>query len=192
VPQQPHLFYGTIADNIRLAKPAATLDEVIAAATTAHAHEFIAKLPQSYATPIGEQGARLSGGQQQRLAIARAFLKDAPVLILDEVTSHLDAESEALIQDALDRLLRDRTVLIIAHRLKLIYTADQVVVMQQGRAIETGTHAVGTTCPLLIMSAMVLARSSFAVFPSWIRSLHHVMACDTVAPFGLMTWVCAM
>jgi ATP-binding cassette subfamily C protein CydD len=140
VPQQPHLFHGTIADNIRLAKPTATPDEVIAAATAAHAHEFIERLPQGYDTSIGEQGARLSGGQQQRLAIARAFLKDAPFLILDEATSHLDAESEALIQDALDRLLRGRTVLIIAHRLKLIYTADQVVVMQQGHAIETGKH----------------------------------------------------
>lgn len=141
VPQQPHLFYGTIADNIRLAKPTATLDEVIAAATAAHTHDFIAKLPQGYDTPIGEQGARLSGGQQQRLALARAFLKDAPFLIFDEATSHLDAASETLIQDALDRLLRGRTVLIIVHRLKLVYTADQVVVMQQGRAIETGTHA---------------------------------------------------
>jgi ATP-binding cassette subfamily C protein CydD len=140
VPQQPHLFYGTITDNLRLANPTATSDEVIAAATAAHAHEFIAKLPQGYDTPIGEQGARLSGGQQQRIAIARAFLKDAPFLILDEATSHLDVESEALIQDALDRLLRGRTVLIIAHRLKLIYTADQVVVMQQGRAIEIGQH----------------------------------------------------
>jgi len=110
-------------------------------ATAAHAHEFIARLPQGYDTPIGEQGARLSGGQQQRLAIARAFLKDAPFLILDEATSHLDAESEALIQDALDRLLRGRTALIIAHRLRLVYTADRVVVMQQGRAAESGKHA---------------------------------------------------
>jgi ATP-binding cassette subfamily C protein CydD len=141
VPQQPHLFYGTIADNIRLANPNATQEEVVAAATAAHAHEFIEKLPQGYDTAIGEQGARLSGGQQQRLAIARAFLKDAPFLILDEATSHLDAESEALVQDALDRLLRGRTALIIAHRLKLAYTADQVVVMQQGRAVETGKHA---------------------------------------------------
>ncbi len=140
VPQQPHLFDGTIADNIRLAKPAAARDEVVAAAMAAHAHEFIARLPQGYYTPIGEQGARLSGGQQQRLAIARAFLKDAPFLILDEATSHLDAESEALIQDALERLLRGRTVLIIAHRLKLIYAADQVVVMQHGRAVEAGKH----------------------------------------------------
>jgi ABC-type multidrug transport system fused ATPase/permease subunit len=140
VPQQPHLFYGTIADNIRLAKSNAAQAEIVAAAQAAHAHEFIEKLPQGYDTPIGEQGARLSGGQQQRLAIARAFLKDAPFLILDEATSHLDAESEALIQDALDRLLRDRTVLIIAHRLKLVYTADRILVMEQGRVIETGTH----------------------------------------------------
>ncbi len=141
VPQQPHLFYGTIADNIRLARPTATQDEVRVAATAAHAHDFIQKLPRGYDTPIGEQGARLSGGQQQRLALARAFLKDAPFLILDEATSHLDAESEALLQDALDRLLRGRTALIIAHRLKLVYTADQVVVMQQGRVVETGKHA---------------------------------------------------
>lgn len=140
VPQQPHLFYGTIADNIRLAKPTAIQAEVIAAATAAHAHEFILELPQGYDTPIGEQGARLSGGQQQRLALARAFLKNAPLLILDEATSHLDAASEALIQDALDRLLRDRTVLIIAHRLKLVYTADQVALVQDGRAVATGTH----------------------------------------------------
>jgi ABC-type multidrug transport system fused ATPase/permease subunit len=140
VPQQPHLFYGTIADNIRLAKPTATQNEVRAAATAAHAHEFIEKMPQGYDTPIGEQGARLSGGQQQRLALARAFLKDAPFLILDEATSHLDAESEALLQAVLDRLLVGRTVLIIAHRLKLVYTADRVAVIRQGRVVETGTH----------------------------------------------------
>ena len=139
VPQRPHLFYGTIADNLRLAKPSATDNDLIAAAQAAHAHEFITQLPLGYDTPIGEQGARLSGGQQQRIAIARAFLKDAPLIVLDEVTSHLDAESEALMQDALDRLLLGRTVLIIAHRLKLVYTADQIVVMQQGRVIETGT-----------------------------------------------------
>jgi ATP-binding cassette subfamily C protein CydD len=139
VPQQPHLFYGTIADNLRLVRP--TLRKIKnAAAAAAHAHEFIEKLPLGYDTPIAERGARLSGGQQQRLAIARAFLKDAPFLILDEATSHLDAESEELIHDALDRLLRHRTVLIIAHRLKLVYSADQVVVMQQGHAVETGRH----------------------------------------------------
>jgi ATP-binding cassette subfamily C protein CydD len=112
VPQQPHLFHGSIADNIRLARSDASEADVIAAAQAAHAHDFILQLPHGYTTPIGERGARLSGGQQQRLAIARAFLKDAPFLILDEATSHLDAISEAAIQDALDRVMRGRTVLI--------------------------------------------------------------------------------
>ena len=117
VPQLPHLFHGTVADNIRLARPEAGMDAVIAAARAAHADEFIEALPRGYDTPLGEGGARLSGGQRQRLAIARAFLKDAPVLILDEATASLDARSEALIQDALARLMAGRTVLIIAHRL---------------------------------------------------------------------------
>ncbi len=138
VPQQPHLFHGTIADNIRLARSDASEADVSAAAQAAQAHEFIRQLPQGYATPIGERGARLSGGQQQRLAIARAFLKDAPFLILDEATSHLDSVSEAAIQDALTRLMRGRTVLIIAHRLKLVYTADRVAVLDRGRVIEVG------------------------------------------------------
>ncbi len=138
VPQQPHLFHGTIADNIRLARADASEADVIAAAQAAHAHDFILQLPQGYATPIGERGARLSGGQQQRIAIARAFLKDAPFLILDEATSHLDSISEAAIQDALDRLMRGRTVLIIAHRLKLVYSADRVAVLDRGRVIEVG------------------------------------------------------
>ena len=138
VPQQPHLFHGTIADNLRLARTDASEADVIAAAQAAHAHEFIRQLPQGYATPIGERGARLSGGQQQRLAIARAFLKDAPFLILDEATSHLDSTSEAAIQDALTRLMQGRTVLIIAHRLKLVYAADRVAVLDRGRVIEVG------------------------------------------------------
>ena len=117
------------------------MDEVIAAARAAHAHEFITALPRGYDTAIGEQGMRLSGGQRQRLAIARAFLKDAPLLILDEATVHLDAASEALIQEALARLLHGRTVLIIAHRLNLAYRADQVVVLDQGRAVEAGSHS---------------------------------------------------
>ena len=142
VPQQPHLFHGTIADNIRLARADARDADVIAAAQAAHAHDFILQLPQGYATPIGEWGARLSGGQQQRIAIARAFLKDAPFLILDEATSHLDSISEAAIQDALDRLMQGRTVLIIAHRLKLVYAADRVAVLDRGRVIEVGDPRV--------------------------------------------------
>ena len=140
VPQLPHLFHGTVADNIRLARPEAGMDAVIAAARAAHADAFIEALPRGYDTPLGEQGARLSGGQRQRLAIARAFLKDAPVLILDEATASLDARSETLIRDALARLLAGRTVLIIAHRLTLAYAADQIVVMDAGRAVETGSH----------------------------------------------------
>ncbi len=140
VPQLPHLFHGTAADNIRLGRPDAGVDAVIAAAQAAHAHEFIMALPRGYDTPLGEQGARLSGGQQQRLAIARAFLKDAPLLILDEATANLDAESERLIQDALARLMAGRTVLIIAHRLNLAYAADKIAVMDGGRAVEIGSH----------------------------------------------------
>ncbi len=139
VPQQPHLFHGTAAENIRLARPEATMAEVVAAAQAAHAHEFIQALPQGYDTPLGEQGARLSGGQRQRLALTRAFLKDAPLLILDEATVHLDAESEALVQDALRRLMRQRTVLVIAHRLTLVYEADLVVVLDEGKVVEAGT-----------------------------------------------------
>ena len=140
VPQMPHLFYGSVLDNIRLARPDASLEEAIAAAQSAHAHEFIGALPQGYDTPLGERGARLSGGQAQRIAIARAFLKDAPVLLLDEATAHLDARSEALVQESLARLMAGRTVLLIAHRLKLAAAADQIVVMDTGRAVEQGDH----------------------------------------------------
>lgn len=140
VPQLPHLFHGSALDNIRLARPDASLDQVIVAAQAAHAHDFIQTLPQGYDTPLGEGGARLSGGQRQRLALARAFLKDAPLLLLDEATANLDAHSEALIRDALARLMAGRTVLLIAHRLELAYSADQIVVMDAGRAVETGTH----------------------------------------------------
>lgn len=140
VPQQPHLFSGSVAENIRLARPEATAEQIEAAARAAHAEEFIRALPQGYETPIQERGLRLSGGQRQRIAIARAFLKDAPLLILDEATAHLDAESEALIEDALRRLMRGRTTLIIAHRLRMAYRADTIVVMDQGRASGSGDH----------------------------------------------------
>jgi ATP-binding cassette subfamily C protein CydD len=141
VGQQPHLFQGSVLDNLRLARPAAPMDAVIAAAQTAGAHEFIAALPEGYATPIGEQGVRLSGGQRQRLAMARAFLKDAPLLLLDEATAHLDAASERRVSDALERLMHGRTVLMVAHRLEMARTADQIVVIEQGQAVEHGTHA---------------------------------------------------
>ena len=140
VPQRPHLFYGSVLENISLARPEASREEVEIAAELAGAAEFIRRLPDGYSTQIGERGARLSGGEAQRIAIARAFLKDAPVLVLDEPTSSLDPESERLIQSALDRLARDRTVLVIAHRLNTVYEADTIAVLDDGRLVETGTH----------------------------------------------------
>jgi ABC-type transport system involved in cytochrome bd biosynthesis fused ATPase/permease subunit len=139
VPQRPHLFDGTIGANIRLARPDATDAAVIAAAEAANAADFIARLPRGYETPVGEAGSRLSGGQRQRLAIARAFLRDAPLLVLDEATSHQDEASEEAIADALSRLLAGRTALIIAHRLRLAERADQVAVLQAGRVVQCGT-----------------------------------------------------
>ncbi|MCA1717897.1 MAG: thiol reductant ABC exporter subunit CydD [Actinobacteria bacterium] len=141
VPQRPYLFYGSVLENIRLARPTATREEIERAAELAGASEFIERLPQGYDTEVGERGVRLSGGEAQRVAIARAFLKDAPVLIMDESTSSLDPESERLIGDALVRLMRDRTVLVIAHRLNTVYRADRIAVLQAGRLAETGTHA---------------------------------------------------
>jgi ATP-binding cassette subfamily C protein CydD len=139
VPQRPHLFDGSIADNIALARPGATSDEIATAAREAAASEFIEGLPDGFDTPIGEGGARLSGGQRQRLAIARAFLRDAPLLVLDEATSHQDEASERAIAAALDRLVVGRTVVVIAHRMRLAERADQVVVLAEGRVVETGT-----------------------------------------------------
>ena len=140
VPQEPLLFSGTILDNLRMGQPDAPEAEVRAAARAAFADPFIEQLPQGYLTEIGERGVRLSGGQKQRLAIARAFLKDAPILLLDEPTSALDAESEELVKQALNRLLEGRTALIIAHRLSTIEHADLVVVLDDGRIIEQGRH----------------------------------------------------
>lgn len=141
VPQHPQLFQGTVLDNLRLARADASLADVRAAAEAANAHAFITALPQGYATAIGEQGVRLSGGQRQRLALARAFLKDAPLLILDEATAHLDAENARLIRDAIAHLTAGRTVVSIAHRLELAASADQVIVLNQGRVVATGAHA---------------------------------------------------
>jgi ATP-binding cassette subfamily C protein CydD len=141
VPQMPYLFAASIAANIRLARPDAPLDDVIRAARFAHADEFIRSFPLGYDTPIGERGARLSGGQAQRIAIARAYLKNAPLLILDEATSQLDLETEAATQAALTELMQHRTVLIIAHRLRTIQQADRVTVLDGGRVVENGNHA---------------------------------------------------
>jgi thiol reductant ABC exporter CydD subunit len=140
VPQEPYLFHGTVAQNLRLARPGATMDEVVWAARQAHAHSFVEALPQGYSTLVGERGARLSGGQVQRLALARAFLKDAPWLLLDEATANLDPEVEALVHGALGRLLRGRTALLIAHRLTTVYRADRILVLDGGRLVEEGTH----------------------------------------------------
>ncbi|MBI1991801.1 MAG: ABC transporter ATP-binding protein [Candidatus Omnitrophica bacterium] len=140
VSQEPILFSGTIADNLRYGKPTATDAQLRAAARAAFADTFIEEMPDGYETQIGERGVRLSGGEKQRLAIARAFLKDAPILILDEPTSALDAESEELVKRALQRLLEGRTALIIAHRLSTIEHVDVVVVLDEGRVIEQGRH----------------------------------------------------
>jgi len=140
VPQRPHLFHDTLSANIRLGKPDATHEEVIEAAKAAHLHEFIETLPDKYETIIGESGARLSGGQAQRLALARAFLKNAPLLILDEPTSSLDPETESLLEESTRRLMHGRTVITIAHRLNTIFKADQIIVLAEGRIIEQGTH----------------------------------------------------
>jgi ATP-binding cassette, subfamily C, bacterial CydD len=136
VPQRPHLLHGSVLENIRLARPEASREEVERAAELAGAAEFVRCLPEGYETQIGERGARLSGGEAQRVAIARAFLKDAPVLVLDEPTSGLDPESERLIRGALERLTRGRTVLIIAHRMNTVRGADRIA----GQLVETGTH----------------------------------------------------
>jgi ATP-binding cassette subfamily C protein CydCD len=140
VSQQPHLFHDTIAANIRLGNGNATDEEIAAAAQAAHLHEFIDSLPQKYETIIGENGARLSSGQAQRLALARAFLKNAPILILDEPTSSLDPETESLLEESTRKLMQGRTVLTIAHRLNTIYQSDQIIVIDEGRIIEQGTH----------------------------------------------------
>jgi subfamily B ATP-binding cassette protein MsbA len=141
VTQEPFLFVDTLAANISYGRPGASQAEIEAAAAAAAAHDFIAALPDGYRTRAGEAGLRLSGGQRQRVAIARAFLKDAPILLLDEATSALDTESEALVQAALERLMRGRATLMIAHRLSTVRNADRIYVVEAGRIVETGSHA---------------------------------------------------
>jgi ATP-binding cassette subfamily C protein CydCD len=142
VSQDTYLFYGTIEENLRMGRPDASQAELEAAARDANMHDAIVALPQGYQTVVGERGVRLSGGQRQRIAIARALLRDAPILILDEALSSVDAESEAAIQDALDRLMRGRTTLVFAHRLSSIIGADRILVLDEGRVAESGTHTV--------------------------------------------------
>lgn len=149
VPQQPALFTGTLADNIRYGKPDASETEIEAAARAAYAWEFISRLPDRLNTHIGEGGLQLSGGQRQRIAIARALLKNPAILLLDEATSALDAESEHMVQQALETLMKGRTSLVIAHRLSTVIDADCIAVMDQGRLIDIGTHqTLLSRCPL--------------------------------------------
>ena len=141
VPQDAVIFATSVADNVRYARPDASLDEVRAACAAAFADEFITRLPEGYDTDLGERGVRLSGGQRQRIAIARAILADRPVLLLDEATSALDAESERVVQTALDGLMRRRTTLVIAHRLATVQKADRIIVLDGGRIVQQGSHA---------------------------------------------------
>ena len=135
------LFDDTVMENIRLGKRGATDDEVRAAAKAANCDEFVQRLPQGYDTPIGENGAKLSGGERQRISIARALLKDAPVVLLDEATASLDVENETKVQDALSRLLRGKTVLVIAHRMRTVAGADHIVVLEDGHVAQQGAPA---------------------------------------------------
>jgi ABC-type multidrug transport system fused ATPase/permease subunit len=138
--QEPLLFEGRIADNIRFGKIDASDEEVMEAAKAANAHDFIMQLPLQYDTSLGEGGAKISGGERQRICVARAFLRDAPILILDEPTSNIDSRTEEVILDALDRLMRGRTTILIAHRLSTIRSVNQVLVLDDGTAVQEGTH----------------------------------------------------
>ncbi len=140
VNQEAILFNDTVFNNIAFGVKNATMEQVIAAAKIANAHEFIMATEDGYSTNIGDRGCRLSGGQRQRISIARAILKNPPILILDEATSALDSESERLVQEALERLMKDRTTLVIAHRLSTIKNASQICVMHEGEIVESGTH----------------------------------------------------
>jgi len=140
VQQEPILFHRSLAENISYGRPGASQSDIERAAKLANAHAFIERLPRGYATLVGERGVKLSGGERQRVALARAFLADAPILILDEATSSLDSESEALIQEAIERLMKGRTAIIIAHRLSTVRALDRILVFDSGRVVEDGNH----------------------------------------------------
>jgi ATP-binding cassette subfamily B protein len=142
VQQDPILFHRSLAENIAYARPGAGMAAIEQAARLANAHDFILRLPKGYGTLVGERGVKLSGGERQRVALARAFLADTPVLILDEATSSLDSESEALIQEAMARLMKGRTAIVIAHRLATVRSLDRILVFDRGEIVEQGTHAV--------------------------------------------------
>ena len=167
VAQDTYLFHGTIEDNLRLGRPDATEADLDAAARAANAHDFIAALPDGYQTVIGERGARLSGGQRQRIAIARALLRDAPILVLDEALSSVDAENEAVIQQALDRLMAGRTTLILAHRLSSVINADRILVLEDGAVAQSGRHAelIARDGPYRRLMGPQLAERSDAIAP---------------------------
>jgi len=141
VGQETFLFKGSVSENIAMGRPGASREEIVAAAKAAHAHEFILGFERGYDSPCGEHGMQLSGGQRQRIAIARAFLKDSPIILLDEATSALDSESERAVQDALKTLCAGRTTLVIAHRLSTIVNADKICVIEDGQVRESGRHA---------------------------------------------------
>lgn len=141
IPQDPSLFNRSIMENIRYGRPQATDEEVFDAARRAYIHDFIMRLPEGYQSKVGERGVMLSGGERQRIAIARAILKNAPILILDEATSALDSESEKYIQESLKSLMADKTVIAIAHRLSTLKEMDRIIVMDKGKIVESGSHA---------------------------------------------------
>ena len=165
VPQEPVIFAASVWENVRYGRPDASADEIRAACEAAYATEFLARLPQGFDTPLGERGVKLSGGQRQRLAIARAVLAQRPILLLDEATSALDAESERMVQLALERLMAGRTTLIIAHRLATVSGADRIIVLDGGVAVAAGTHASLVRDDPLYRRLAALQFGSVAVAP---------------------------
>ena len=154
IPQEPELFHRTVLENIRFAKPDASDEEVFAAATIANCHQFISELPQGYESLVGERGIKLSGGQRQRIAIARAVLKNAPILILDEATSALDSLTEKYIQEGLDEAMKGKTAIVIAHRLSTLKSMDRILVFEQGAIIEDGC----------LMICLIIQKASFPCY----------------------------